>query len=96
MEVLLEFIAELFFEGTFELMKNRKVPKWIRLIAGIIFGFVYGGLLYIIVRLIIQMFQTGQILFGVFFILVVLLLVFAVIACIKKEKNRNYRLVVSF
>lgn len=87
MEVLLEFIGELFFEGIFELMKNRNVPKLVRLIAGIIFGFVYGGLLYILVRIIIQMFQSGQIIFGIFFILVMLLLICAVISCIIKEKN---------
>lgn len=87
MEVLLEFIGELFFEGIFELMKNRNVPKLIRLISGIIFGFIYGGLLYILVRIIIQMFQSGQIVFGIFFILVMLLLICAVISCIRKEKK---------
>ena len=87
MEILLEFLGELFFEGIFELMKNRNVPKLVRLIAGIIFGFVYGGLLYVFVRIIIQMFQNGQIIFGIFFILVMLLLICSVIFCIRKEKK---------
>lgn len=87
MEILLEFLGELFFEGIFELMKNRNVPKLVRLIARVIFGFVYGGLLYVFVRIIIQMFQNGQIIFGIFFILVMLLLICSVIFCIRKEKK---------
>lgn len=87
MEMLLEFIGELFFEGIIEVIKNEKVPKIFKLVASILFGFIYGGILFILINLVIEAFQTGQILYGIFFILVIFLLIISIIFCLKKIKK---------
>lgn len=37
MDILIEILIELIFEGSSELLKNKKVPKWIRIIIASIF-----------------------------------------------------------
>ena len=37
LDILIEILIELIFEGSSELLKNNKVPKWIRIIIASIF-----------------------------------------------------------
>ena len=43
MEVLFEILFEIIVEGSLEASRDKKVPLWIRIIAGIILIVVYGG-----------------------------------------------------
>lgn len=51
MEIIWEFIMELFLEGSIEIAKSKKVPKWIRyplmLIIALIFLAVFGGIIFL-------------------------------------------------
>lgn len=55
MELLMEILFELIFEGGYELSKSKKVPKWIRypLIGLILLGFIAIFLLIILVGILI-------------------------------------------
>ena len=44
MEVLFEILFEIIVEGSLEASRDKKVPLWIRIIAGLILIAVYGGL----------------------------------------------------
>lgn len=54
MEILFEILFELIVEGSLEAAADKKVPLWIRIIAGIILIAVFGGsagvLIYIGIR----------------------------------------------
>ena len=45
MEELIEILIELVLEGSLELLKSKKVPKWIRVIIGLIFISIIIGLI---------------------------------------------------
>ena len=45
MEFIIELIMELFIEGSFELLPNKKIPKWIRYILGIILILFFGAII---------------------------------------------------
>jgi len=84
MELLIEILLELIFEGTFELSSNKKVPKWVRypLIAIIVlfFAIVIFGLLIIGIRIL-----NENIFIGIVLILISLILL---IRAIKEFKNK--------
>ncbi len=44
MEVLFEILFEIIVEGSLEASQDKKIPLWIRIIAGIVLIAVYGGL----------------------------------------------------
>ena len=84
MELLIEILLELIFEGTFELSSNKKVPKWVRypLIAIIVLfcAIVIFGLLIIGIRIL-----NENIFIGIVLILISLILL---IRAIKEFKNK--------
>ena len=54
LDILIDIVFELFIEGSIEASLSRKVPLAIRLILiTVIFG-LYGGLLYVIIRIAIE------------------------------------------
>ena len=44
MEIIFEILFEIIVEGSLEASTDKKVPLWIRIIAGIVLIAVYGGL----------------------------------------------------
>ena len=44
MEVLFKILFEIIVEGSLEASRDKKIPLWIRIIAGIILIAIYGGL----------------------------------------------------
>lgn len=83
MEFLIEFLLELIFEGSMELSKSRKVPKWIRypLIVIILLLFLIVDFLFVFVSIVILKENIlGGILFSIFTI------IFIVMSIIKFKK----------
>ena len=83
MEFLIEFLLELIFEGSMELSKSRKVPKWIRypLIVIILLLFLIVDFLFVFVSIVILKENIlGGILFSIFTIF------FIVMSIIKFKK----------
>ena len=73
MELLIEFILELAFEGTLELSTSRKIPNWIRypliVLIGLFFAAFIGLILLIGLLLLQDMWYFGIVLlaFGLIF-----------------------------
>ncbi len=44
MDLLLEIIADILLDGSLEIFTDKKMPMWLRIIAGSILAVVYGGL----------------------------------------------------
>lgn len=83
MEFLIDFLLELIFEGSMELSKSRKVPKWIRypLIVFFLLLFLIVDLLFVFVSIVILKENIlGGILFSIFTIF------FIVMSIIKFKK----------
>ncbi len=83
MELLFEFILELIFEGSIELSKSRKIPKYIRyplIIFIILFFIAVIGLIFLTGILSIKQ----NIFIGIFFILIGLLTLIMSIIKFKK------------
>lgn len=83
MDLLFEFLGELIFEGSIELSKNKKVPKWIRypLIVFILLLFLIVDFLFVFVSItILKENIIGGILFSIFTIF------FIVMSIIKFKK----------
>ena len=83
MDVLMEFLGELILEGSVELSKSKKVPKWIRypLIVIILLLFLIVDLLFIFVSLLLMKENLfGGILFSIFTI------IFIVMSIVKFKK----------
>ena len=76
--ILIELFLDLIFEGSMELSNNKKVPKWIRyiLITFIVFFFIIGSLLFLLVSLLL----LKETLIGslVFFIIFIVFIVFGI------------------
>ena len=73
MEYLLEFILELFLEGSIEVSKNRKIPKYIRYPVIVILSLFFLAVIGLLFLVGILSFQEN-ILFGILFILIGLLM----------------------
>ena len=69
MEILMEVLFELIFEGGYELSKSKKIPKWIRypLIGLILLGFILIFLLIVFVGILIwnENMWVGLLMFGI-------------------------------
>lgn len=87
MDLLFEFLGELIFEGSIELSKNKKVPKWIRypLIVFILLLFLIVDFLFVFVSItILKENIIGGILFSIFTI-------FFIVMSIIKFKNMYFK-----
>lgn len=89
MELLIEILGEIFFEGIFELSQNKKVPKSIRFIILFIIGLIYGAILCFLVILSIKAVRSNDIIVAIFFGLCSVLLILLLIAFSKKIKQKN-------
>lgn len=90
MELILEFVFELIFEGTIDLSVNKKVPWPLRMLACLILLVVYGGLLSLLGYVGVSLMQEGNAVGGVIFIIVD---VFLAVMCVwgVARKYREHR-----
>lgn len=83
MELLFEFLGEIFFEGIIEIIKNKKISKWIRYPLFLLISVFYLMLVALIVVLSFRNFTTNHIL-GIFLILISLFLVILYFIFVRK------------
>ena len=65
MEVLFEILFEIIVEGSLEASCDKKVPLWIRIIAGLILIAVYGGLVGFLIYEGIRSVNWGLLVIGI-------------------------------
>ena len=65
MDDLIEFLIELILDGSHELLKSKKVPKWIRTLIAIIFISIPIGLIIVGILLLKESTISGIIIIGV-------------------------------
>ena len=65
MEVLFEILFEIIVEGSLEASCDKKVPLWIRIIAGLILIAVYGGLVGFLIYEGIRSVNRGLLVIGI-------------------------------
>ena len=65
MDVLIELLIELVLEGSHELLKSKKVPKWIRYLIALIFMSITIGLITLGIILLKESIISGIIIMGV-------------------------------
>ncbi len=65
MEVLFEILFEIIVEGPLEASRDKKIPLWIRIIAGIILIVIYGGLVGFLIYEGIRSVNWGLLVIGI-------------------------------
>lgn len=88
MEILLEIIFDLLFEGSIEIVKCKKVSKWIRYPLIAIFAALYIFLIGVIGFLGIALIASEQpytTFFGIFFLIIEIILIISGVKKIKDE-----------
>lgn len=71
MDDLIEILLELIIDGCIELLPNKKVPKWIRIISSLIFMSIIIGIIVLGIILLKESILGGTILLAVGIILLV-------------------------
>lgn len=92
MEILFEFIFELLFEGSVEVAKSRKTPRWIRypVIALLSLCFIAVVLLFFVLGIFLIIKNESYSLFlGLVFLIIDVLFVVSIIKKIKEFRNRK-------
>ncbi len=87
MDFMMEIILDILLDGSLELLTEKKLPTVLRLIAGLILGFVYGGLAYLGVSLTVSGIQKADP--GLVFCGIVLVGIVAIFALFMIRKLRN-------
>ena len=65
MDDIIEFLIELVLDGSHELLKSKKVPKWIRYLIALIFISITIGLIVLGITLLKESIISGIIIMGV-------------------------------
>lgn len=89
MELLIEFVGELLFEGIFEIIQNKKVPRIIRYPFIVLFIIIYGGLIFILSSVAVKSFRNDEVAIGILLIAFSLFLLIADISFFIKFKNKK-------
>ncbi len=84
MEFLVELIGEVFFEGITEIIKNKKISKWIRYPILFVMSFVYFFLMLVFGGLAFQLLMAKQILGGLIMLILFLIFLILIIHFVKK------------
>ena len=87
MEILFEFIFEVLIEGSFEIVKNRNLPIWLRMFVGIPLVVLYGGLFLRFTYLIFDSLDLKEYFFALFFLIIDICFIWLLFYLIKKEKK---------
>lgn len=89
MEFIFELLFEIIVEGSLELGTHRKVPMPLRVLALGVFGFVYGGLMFLLFVSGIDAYKEGNLVAAVFFIAVSVGLLVGCIYMTRKKFKEN-------
>ena len=90
MGFFIELILDIFFEGSMELATNGKLPKWIRIIAGIILLLVFIGIVGLFLYLAYESLQEGQVGASILcFILAIICVIFFSWGFMRKYHKKN-------
>ncbi len=84
MELLFEILGEIFFEGIFEIIKNKNISKWIRYPLFIFINALYLVILGIFLIISIKLFTKKEILGGVVMLFILFLLLILYICFFRK------------
>lgn len=91
MEFIFELIFEIIFEGTLELSTNQKVPFILRLLAGLLIGAIYAGIIILFFTIAMEVIKDGNTAGGV--VIIVIDVFFAVMCAwgfIRKYRQRRH------
>ncbi len=91
-EFLVELVLDILFEGGMELSADKKLPKWVRIVAGIVLLIVFSGIVGIFLYIAYEALQEGDTVASVVsFCIAVGLVIFFVWGFISKyhEVNKN-------
>lgn len=84
MELLFEFLGEIFFEGIIEIIKNKKISKWIRYPLFLLISAFYLAIFAALLIICIKLFIKKEILGGVVMLFIVFLLLVLYICFFRK------------
>lgn len=84
MELFFELLGEIFFEGIIEIIKNKKISKWIRYPLFILISAFYLAIFGIVLIICIKLFAKKEILSGVVVLFIVILLLILYICFFRK------------
>ena len=87
MDLIIEFIGEFILEGIIELIKNKKISKWIRYPILIVISAFYSLIILALAIIMIKAFSKN-ILFGVCLLIIEIILTLGII-CIIKNMNKK-------
>lgn len=88
MDLIIEFIGKVIFEGIIELIQNKKISKWIRYPLLIFISIFYSLIILVLGIIMIKEFHEN-ILFGVCLLIVEIILILGIIFIIKKAINKK-------
>lgn len=89
MEVLIEILGEIFFEGIFELSQSKRIPKLLRCLILFTFGLIYSSIIFFLGVLSVKGIKNNNIAVAIFFGLCSMLLIIMLIAFFRKSKQKN-------
>ena len=78
MEIVLDFLFELLFEGGMEIVKNKKISKWIRYPLLAFFLIIYCFIIVLLFSISFNLLKDNIVLFIILFILSCVLIVFLI------------------
>lgn len=84
MELLFEFLGEIFFEGIIEIIKNKKISKWIRYPLFLLISAFYLAIFVALLIICIKLFTEKEIVGGVVMLFIVFLLLILYICFFRK------------
>ena len=89
MEFIFELLFEIIVEGSLELSTHKKVPMPLRILALGVFGFIYGGLVFLLFVTGVDAYREGNPVAAVLLIAVSLGLVVGCIYMTRKKFKEN-------
>lgn len=88
MDILFEFLFELVFEGIIETAKSKKVPMFIRIIAGVLVSAFFLAIIGVIMFVGILSFKDNKPFSIIMFILAVVFVIALVLKIVKYKKRK--------
>ncbi len=89
MELILEILAEVLLDGSLEIVTEKKLPMWLRFVAGTILSVVYGGLMIVGVLLTISGIEQADVLLMVVGVFLAGLMVAFGVMLYRKLRHRH-------
>lgn len=84
MDILIEIIGEFLLESFFEIIKNKKISKWIRYPLAILLFTFYAFIIFVIAYIGIDLLHDNKVV-GIILILISLILLISILYILKKQ-----------